>query len=97
VPAGDGGTPKTVRRIREAGADRPPTGGVLNITAAVWTAGFHWWRSGNKKRTQNVRENMLVLALCLVKVLSSEAWCKGRAVRSHLVNEERMSPVGDFP
>jgi len=34
---------------------------------------------------------------CNSKVLSSEAWCKGRAVRSHLVNEERMSPVGDFP
>jgi len=41
-------------------------GGVLNITAAVWTAGFHWWRSGNKKRTQNVSEYMLVLAVCLV-------------------------------
>jgi len=41
-------------------------GGVLNITAAVWTAGFHWWRSGNKKRRQNVSEYMLVLALCLV-------------------------------
>ena len=46
--------------------DWPSTGGVLNITAAVWTAGFHWWRSGNKKRTQNVSEYMLVLALCLV-------------------------------
>jgi len=42
------------------------TGGVLNITAAVWTARVHWWRSGNKKRTQNVSEYMLVLALCLV-------------------------------
>jgi len=41
-------------------------GGVLNITAAVWTVGFHWWRSGNKKRTQNVGEYMLVLAVCLV-------------------------------
>jgi len=41
-------------------------GGVLNIIAAVWTAGFHWWRSDNKKRTQNVSEYMLVLALCLV-------------------------------
>jgi len=63
-----GGAPKTARRIRKAGAagDRPPTGGLLNITAAVWTAGFHWWRSGNKKRTQNVSEYMLVLALCLV-------------------------------
>jgi len=43
--------------------DRPPTGGVLYIIAAVWTAGFHWWRSGNKKRMQNVNEYMLVLAL----------------------------------
>jgi len=47
--------------------DWPSTGGVLNITAAAWTAGFHWWRSGNKKQTQNVSEYMLVLALCLVK------------------------------
>ena len=39
----------------------------VNITAAVWTAGFHWWRFGNKKRTQNVSEYMLVLALCLVR------------------------------
>ena len=52
-------------RGRPAG-DRQPTGGVLNITAAVWNAGFHWWRSGNKKRTQNVSAYMLVLALCLV-------------------------------
>jgi len=46
------------------------TGGVLNITAAAWTAGFHWWRSGNVTRTQNknVSEYMLVLALCLVMV-----------------------------
>jgi len=69
------GAPKTVRRIREAGAAGPPAtgrrrGGVLNITAAVWTAGFHWWRSDNKKRTQNVSESMLVLALCLVQFLS---------------------------
>jgi len=45
------------------------TGGVLNITAAVWTAGFHWWRSSNKKWTQNVSEYMLVLALCLVLIV----------------------------
>jgi len=55
---------------------RPVTGrrrgGVLNITAAVWTAGFQWWRSGIKKRTQNVSdEYMLVLALCLVFLLSA--------------------------
>jgi len=50
--------------------DWPSTAGVLNITAAVWTAGFHWWRFSNKnKRTQNVSEYMLVLALCLVIVL----------------------------
>ena len=42
-------------------------GGVLNITAAAWTAGFHWRRSGNITRTQNVSEYMLVLALCLVE------------------------------
>jgi len=46
--------------------DWPSTGDVLNITAAAWTAGFLRWRSGNKKRTQNVSEYMLVLALCLV-------------------------------
>jgi len=45
-------------------------GGVLNITAAVWTAGLHWWRSDNKKQTQNVSEYMLVLALCLVLYVS---------------------------
>jgi len=46
--------------------DWPSTGGVLNITAAAWTAGFQWWRSGDITRTQNVSEYMLVLALCLV-------------------------------
>ena len=58
APTGDrratGGAPKTALHIREAGAADPPAtgrrrGGVLNITAAVWNAGFHWWRSGNKK------------------------------------------------
>ena len=44
-------------------------GGVLNITAVAWTAGFHWWRSGNITRTQNVSEYMLVLALCLVQLV----------------------------
>jgi len=41
-------------------------GGVLNITAAAWTAGYHWWRSGNIMRMQNISKYMLVLALCLV-------------------------------
>jgi len=50
--------------------DWPWTGGVLNITAAAWTAGFHWWRSGNITRTQNVGEYMLVLALCLVYIFT---------------------------
>ena len=54
--------------------DWPSTGGVLNITAAAWTAGFHWWRSGNIKRTQNVSEYMLVLALCLVDTAVRQ-WC----------------------
>jgi len=49
--------------------DWPSTGGVLNITAAAWTAGFHWWRSGDITRTQNVSEYMIVLALCLVELL----------------------------
>jgi len=49
---------------------RPSTGGVLNITAAAWTAGFQWWRSGKIKQTQNVSgEYMLVLAVCLVVVV----------------------------
>ena len=42
-------------------------GGVHNITAAAWTAGFQWWRSGDITRTQNVCEYMIVLALCLAK------------------------------
>jgi len=46
----------------------PSTGGILNTTAAAWTAGFHWWRYGNTTRTQNVSEYMLVLALCLVNI-----------------------------
>ena len=39
---------------------------IIIITAAAWTAGFQWWRSGDITRTQNVSEYMLVLALCLV-------------------------------
>jgi len=30
--------------------DWPSMGGALNITAAAWTAGFHWWRSANITR-----------------------------------------------
>ena len=47
----------------------PVTGrrrGVLSITAAAWTVGFQRWRSGDIKRTQNVSEYALVLALCIV-------------------------------
>jgi len=46
-----GGVLKITRRIWEVGVagwpvtgDWPSTGGVLNITAAACTAGFHWWR-----------------------------------------------------
>ena len=48
-------------------------GGVLNITAAAWAAGFQWWRSGDITRTQNVSEYMLVLALCLVFLVAKRA------------------------
>jgi len=60
--------------------DWPSMGGVLNITAAAWTADFHGWRSGSIMRTQNVSEYMLVLALCLVGHCSDKCrhcmmWC----------------------
>ena len=51
--------------------DWPSTGGIHNITTAAWTACFLWWHSGNKKRTQNVSEYMLVFALCLVYLVST--------------------------
>jgi len=57
------------KRAWPAGRRPAAKGGILNITAAVWTAGFHWWRSGDKRRTQNVSEYMPVLALCLVYVV----------------------------
>jgi len=47
-------------------------GGVLNITAAAWTAGFYWWHSGNITQTQTVSEYMFVLALCLVLVILAQ-------------------------
>ena len=65
-PAGDGGRPQNRAPHTGSGCGLAADGGVLNITAAVWTAGFHWWHSGNKKRTQNVIEYMLILAVCLV-------------------------------
>jgi len=49
--------------------DWPSTGGVLNITAAAWTAGFLWLRSGNKKRTQN-----MLASTCLYSLY---AWLTG--------------------
>jgi len=58
--------------VRAAGRRPAGDGGVLNITVAVWTAGFHWWRSGDNKRTQNVSEYMLVLALYLVKLVIND-------------------------
>jgi len=48
--------------------DRRVTGAVLKITAAAWTAGSQWWRSGDITRTHNVSEYMLVLAVCLVEI-----------------------------
>jgi len=75
-PAGDrratGGAPKTARRIRQGG--RPARrrlaadwGRSQHYCGSLGMRAFHWWRSGNEKRTQNVSEYMLVLALCLVK------------------------------
>jgi len=51
--------------------DWPSTGGILNINAAAWTAGFQLWRSGNITQTQNVTEYILVLAVCLVALVIS--------------------------
>jgi len=88
-PAGDGGRPQNRAPHTGSGCGRPAAdGGVLNITAAVWTAGFHWWRSGNKKRTQNVCEYMLVLALCLVDVFYKANKYKHQRI-SHVVNTFR--------
>jgi len=77
-PAGDGGVLKIARRIWEVGVagNWPSTGGVVKITAAAWTVGFPWWRSGNITRTQNVSEYMLVLALCLVKLANDSRWAE---------------------
>jgi len=76
--AGDGGRSQNCAPYMGSGRgwlafDWLSTGGVLNITAVAWTAGFHWWRSGNITRTQNVSEYMFVLALCLV-TFSAEVW-----------------------
>ena len=57
-------------------------GGVFNITAAAWTAGFHWLRSGNITRTQNVSEYMLVLAVCLVSLVPTDYEPQSRVLRS---------------
>ena len=53
-----------VRTAGWAGSDRRR--GRSQHYCGSLTAGFHWWRFDNKKRTQNVSEYMLVLALCLV-------------------------------
>jgi len=41
--------------------DWPWTGGVLNITAAAWTAGFHWWCSGTKNECKMLASTCLYL------------------------------------
>jgi len=69
--AGDGGRSQNCASYMGNGrgwlaGDWPSTGGLLNITVAAWTAGFHWWHSGNIMQMQNVSKYMLVLALCLV-------------------------------
>jgi len=81
-PAGDrratGGAPKTARRIQQAGAAGPPATGRRRGTFSTLLRqsgmrAFHWWRSGNKKRTQNVSEYMPVLALCLVEIVDNQS------------------------
>ena len=52
---------------RRPAADR----GVLNITAAVWNAGFHWWRSANKS------ERKMLASTCLYSLY---AWFTGSDV-----------------
>jgi len=77
----------------------PSMGGVLNITAAAWTAGFQWWRSGDITRTQNVSEYMLVLALYLVRVSAlSFLQCSvtGRALVVHKKSVP-LTPTSLFP
>jgi len=76
------GVVKIVRRIWEVGVAGSPVigrrwGVALNITVAVWTAGFHWWRSGNKKRKQSVSEYMLCYSLY--------AWLKLAKMVVHVV------------
>jgi len=73
-PAGDrratGGAPKTARRIREAGA--APMGGVLNITAAVWTASFHWWRVLATKSERKMLASTCLYSLYAWFIISCE-------------------------
>jgi len=68
--AGDGGVLKIARRILEVGVAGSPVIGRRRGRSQHYCGGLDcgllWWRSGNKKRTQNVSEYMLVLALCLV-------------------------------
>jgi len=59
-----GGVLKIALHIWEVGVAGTPVigrrqGVVLNITAAVWSAGFHWWRSGNKS------ERKMLASICL--------------------------------
>jgi len=69
------------------------------ITAGAWTAGFHWWRSGNKKRTQNVSEYTVVLALCLVIFVNSQFYLCDTlmyqavtvSIHTHLTFNDEMS------
>ena len=80
--AGDGGAPKTARRIRQAGAAGPSAtgrrrGAFSTLLLQSGMRAFHWWRSGNKKRTQNVSDYMLVLALCLVMRSHQRQNCPG--------------------
>jgi len=67
-------------------------GGVLNITAAAWTAGFQWWRSGDITRTKNVSEYMLVLAVYLYFEHLCSRPCSRAPVHTTCVHGHRHGP-----
>ena len=50
---------------RAAGRRPAGDGGVLDITAAVCTAGFHWWRSGTSGNKKAKSKRKMLASTCL--------------------------------
>jgi len=71
-----GGVLKIARRVWEVGVTGWPVtgrrrGGRYQHYYGGLDSGLpNWWRSGNITRTQNISEYMLVLALCLVSMVT---------------------------